>query len=916
MEHHNGDRDTIPPSDDEGEDQLAPKLAPKPKRPTRTYGRHNRAPSPDIDNPPQTIALLRMKDYSNVGKIAERDHLTDDNWHEWKERMKRVLTNCDITGYADGTIVKPLVFDDPVGASNWVKNDAWAQQVIIQNVTSSQMNHVGSKFTAQGMYSALVDTHDSTAHQTVTHIQALLYETRAGETDDILKHLDTLKSYRDRLNKFANTEFHIYDTRFKSIITNSLPASWKTYVEPYNGNANDPKDPDPKRRITSDAFIGLLREEYRIRVNRSNNGNRGNANGSTNLVTNQTNAGPSKSLKARIDDTKSRQSPYCDHCKSAGHWTSRCRKNPANKCYNCGKIGHRAKDCWGKKKENEKGKRKGKEKEKSGDQTNMVDEEITFVSDGEAYNFDTYEMYNVNANDERLIYYDWLADNATTSHVSCQREVFTSYTPLGNTSVTGVSGKEAVIAGKGTVELVSTCNNQEYLLRLENVLHVPGQRNNLISLGRWDAAGGRYIGGKGELTLVTKDGKHVAHGKKMDKHLYKMNVSAKNAIHTSRDNEAFNSQGTIPSWETWHKHYGHVGYSGLQKILDGNMVEGFTVDDQTDKPDCVACTEAKQHVESFPKTTNRQTEPGELTHIDLWGKYAVKSIHGNQYYLLFVDDAKRYITANCLKEKSDAAQGVIDYLTHLTTQGRKPKAIQIDGGKEFVNETLKGWCRARGIEIHMTAPYSPSQNGVAERMNRTLVELSRTMLRAQDLPEFLWEYALLYAVYVRNRSFTTYLGNSTPHEGWFKHKPSVSHLREFGAPVWILLQGQKEDRKMLPKSKRQVYVGFDDGAKAVKYYNAETRKILTSHNFRHINPPPATPPEPIIIAPSEQPEGESGSLRKDMPLPGANDPEGNNQDQPNKRKRKRREDDPVVTNEPRKTQGIRTDYKQLNEKGN
>jgi transposase InsO family protein len=101
----------------------------------------------------------------------------------------------------------------------------------------------------------------------------------------------------------------------------------------------------------------------------------------------------------------------------------------------------------------------------------------------------------------------------------------------------------------------------------------------------------------------------------------------------------------------------------------------------------------------------RKSQVPELMHIDLWGKYAVKSIHGNQYYLLFIDDAKRYITINCLKEKLDAAQGVIDFLTHLITQGKKPKAIQIDGGKEFVNNKLKKWCRDRGIEIHMTAPY-------------------------------------------------------------------------------------------------------------------------------------------------------------------------------------------------------------------
>jgi hypothetical protein len=116
-----------------------------------------------------------------------------------------------------------------------------------------------------------------------------------------------------------------------------------------------------------------------------------------------------------------------------------------------------------------------------------------------------------------------------------------------------VGGKEANIAGRGTVELLSTWNDKKYLLCLDNVLHIPRQRNNLISLGRWDSARGQYIGGKGELTLVTKDGKHVAYGKKLDKHLYKMNVSVKVPSSKIPTDETFNSQPKPVSWETWHK---------------------------------------------------------------------------------------------------------------------------------------------------------------------------------------------------------------------------------------------------------------------------------------------------------------------------------------------------------------------------
>jgi hypothetical protein len=130
--------------------------------------------------------------------------------------------------------------------------------------------------------------------------------------------------------------------------------------------------------------------------------------------------------------------------------------------------------------------------------------------------------------------------------------------------------------------------------------------------------------------------------------------------------------------------------------------------------------------------------------------------------------------------------------------------------------------QTEGIEIHLTTPYSPSQNGITERMNLTLVKLGHAMLKGQDLPEFLWEYVILHAAYICNCSDMILLQTFTPFQGWHKWKPDVSHFREFGAPVWILLQAQKETQKMLPQSKRRLYIGLHDGSKAVKYYNAET----------------------------------------------------------------------------------------------
>ena len=194
--------------------------------------------------------------------------------------------------------------------------------------------------------------------------------------------------------------------------------------------------------------------------------------------------------------------------------------------------------------------------------------------------------------------------------------------------------------------------------------------------------------------------------------------------------------------------------------------------------------------------------------MDLWGKYDITSIGGHQYYLLLVDDAMQFVTIYFLKGKHEASEKVKNYLAYLQVQGISMHAIRVNHRMEFINANLKNWCQAKGMEIQLTTPYSLSQNGIAECMNRTLVKLACAMLMALKLSEFLWEPAVAHAAYLRNRAYMTALSAHTPFEGWFGSKPNVSHLHEFGAPVWVLLQGQNIACKILPKSKRRAYVAL------------------------------------------------------------------------------------------------------------
>ena len=192
------------------------------------------------------------------------------------------------------------------------------------------------------------------------------------------------------------------------------------------------------------------------------------------------------------------------------------------------------------------------------------------------------------------------------------------------------------------------------------------------------------------------------------------------------------------------------------------MVDSFHVDMQSPRPDCIACTKAKHSEKPYGLVEKKQLKLRQLMHVDVWGKYETASINKHQYYVVMIDDTLWYVTVEFLKRKSEAGEKIREYMTHQIALGRSPCAIKMDHGSEFVNDELKHWCHSQGIRFQMMAPYSPSQNRVAEWMNRMLGELARAMLVASNLPQFLWEPAIEHTTYICNCSYTSTWPERTP----------------------------------------------------------------------------------------------------------------------------------------------------------
>ena len=144
-----------------------------------------------------------------------------------------------------------------------------------------------------------------------------------------------------------------------------------------------------------------------------------------------------------------------------------------------------------------------------------------------------------------------------------------------------------------------------------------------------------------------------------------------------------------------------------------------------------------------------------------------------------------------MKQKSEALAKFKQYKSFVKTQtDHKFKKLHMDGGGEFLNKEFRNYLLDNGIQLDVTTPHSPSQNGIAECLNQMIVEHARAMIHQHDLPYSLWKEAVAYATYLKNR-FPTHAikDHKVPDEVFWGKKPNVSNLEEFGKTCWVLRDG-------------------------------------------------------------------------------------------------------------------------------
>lgn len=203
----------------------------------------------------------------------------------------------------------------------------------------------------------------------------------------------------------------------------------------------------------------------------------------------------------------------------------------------------------------------------------------------------------------------------------------------------------------------------------------------------------------------------------------------------------------------WHACLGHVNTETMKTMVNKQLVTGIP-QIVVDKETCVSCLRGKQTRQPFPQSTSyRASHPLELVHGDLCCPITPSTPGCKRYVFVLIDDYSRYMWTVILEEKSEALDKFKRFKT-LAEQETKTavKTFRTDRGGEFISRDFDHYCNKHGIKRHLTAPYSPQQNGVVERRNRTLLEMTRSILKHMSVPNYLWGEAVKHATYLINRS--------------------------------------------------------------------------------------------------------------------------------------------------------------------
>lgn len=434
----------------------------------------------------------------------------------------------------------------------------------------------------------------------------------------------------------------------------------------------------------------------------------------------------------------------------------------------------------------------------------------------------------------------WNTDSGATSHMTPHREWFIPESFISwRVPIHVANGTVIHSEGRGSIRFRPRDRDQDNKplndVVIFNVLFVPELANNLLSITTLAVHRGFTITFNSRKVQFNIDNETVMmatidqsltsylDGDTMVPALPGINGTAHAAFVTS----------THIDKHLLHRRMCHLGSDRLDTLIKHNLSEDLITVSGNSMPNiCKPCLEGKQHRASFPHTADRATEVLGRVFSDVHGPMQRGAHETNRrWWATFVDDCTRWMEAYDMFRKSDTFEAFKLFKAQIERQsGKTLKCLHHDKGGEYISREFLDYCRKSGIRLEFTNVATPQQNGVAERLNRTIKESIIAMLAEAGLPESFWAHALGAYRHVHNRSPTSALpGNMTPFEAYKGRKPRIGHLRVFGCAAYVLV-GRDKRRGLKGHTLPGIFIGYPSNHVGWKVYVPRTRKIVVSRD--------------------------------------------------------------------------------------
>ena len=478
-------------------------------------------------------------------------------------------------------------------------------------------------------------------------------------------------------------------------------------------------------------------------------------------------------------------------------------------CHYCKKPGHFKKDCW-KFAQAQSGEKDGRQRNPSRQSKK-----------GQQSSHNAMVIGNALVARSRN---DWIVDSGATSHMCNDRSMFMDLKQAEtDEKVVLGDGNSLKVAGEGTIDMDMLLDDGVTRgCALNRVLYVPELAYNLVSVSRAAESGKTVHFDDSGCEFRDQHGEVIALGARQGS-LYYLKFARKSQANLAQSEN---------KERLWHRRFGHLNEQSMQKLVRRKLVNHLDYDTSGKIGVCEACIGGKQCKNSFKPSETATSMPLELVHSDVCGKMGQKSIGGAEYFLTLLDDKTHYAWVYPLKTKDQVFERFKEWQAEVENfTGMKIKALRTDNGGEYTSKAFQAHLKACGIRHELTIPKTPEQNGVAERLNRTLVETTRAMLLDANLPHKFWAEAVSTAVYLRNRSPSSAVVGTTPHQAWYGQKPRVEHLRVFGCTAFVHIP--KDERgKLDSKTRKCILLGYGSVQKGYRVFDHLTQKTSYSRNVK------------------------------------------------------------------------------------